>query len=307
MIQKFFYGIFLIGKFRWNNVKNNCGKLTKETFGALMHTMHALLEIADYCFNELGAKYILLGKFQTDSLESRFGQYRQLAGGKYDVSLRQVYECEKKIRLLTILKLKLNGVVIHLSDFSLNWDLFESDSVASYTPLPITVTKEDISSSSETIPVITYIAGYCCYSINKKLKCEECKLLITSTSGDDSSFNNSLIKGLNRGSLLYPSMDIVNIAQVSYIVIQKLSCLNEFLRAIAQRDLAIKSILAALVDEILMLEFADECPLKHEPTKLIKMAAYTCCNILLNNFCFLKNDVLGAAKLAKRRKLQTLN
>ena len=109
---------------------------------------------------------------------------------------------------------------------------------------------------------------------------------MTSTSGDDSSFNNFLIKGLNRGSLLYPSMDIVNIAQVSYIVIQKLSCLDEFLRAIAQRDLAIKSILAALDDEILMLEFADECPLKHEPTKLIEMAAYTCCNILLNNFCF---------------------
>ena len=105
---------------KWNNVKNNCGKLTKETFGALMHTTHALLEIAEYCFNELGAKYILLGKFQTYSLESRFGQYRQLAGGKYDVSLRQVYECEKKIRLLTVLKLKLNGVVIHLSDFSLN-------------------------------------------------------------------------------------------------------------------------------------------------------------------------------------------
>ena len=128
-----------------------------------MHTTHALLEIAEYCFNELGAKYILLGKFQTDSLESRFGQYRQLAGGKYDVSLRQVYECKKNIRLLTVLKLKLNGVVIHLSDFSLNWELFESDSVASYTPLPITVTEEDINSSSETIPVITYIAGYCCY------------------------------------------------------------------------------------------------------------------------------------------------
>ena len=68
----------------WNMDKSTCGKLTKETFVDLTHSTHALLEI--------GAKYVLLGKFQTDSFESRFGQYRQLAGGEYDVSLRQVLQ-----------------------------------------------------------------------------------------------------------------------------------------------------------------------------------------------------------------------
>ena len=76
----------------WADVQDPRGKLPRETFSALMHTTHALLEISDYCFclNELGAKLVLLGNFQTNSLKFRFEQYRQLAGGKYDVSLRQV-------------------------------------------------------------------------------------------------------------------------------------------------------------------------------------------------------------------------
>ena len=71
------------------------GKLTKETFFALKHTTTAILQITDYCVDELHMKYILRGKFQTDQLEARFGKYRQLAGCNYNVSVRQVFECEK--------------------------------------------------------------------------------------------------------------------------------------------------------------------------------------------------------------------
>lgn len=49
--------------------------------------------------------YILLGKFQTDCLEDRFGKYRQLSGAQYHVSIRQVYESERKLRLQNILEL----------------------------------------------------------------------------------------------------------------------------------------------------------------------------------------------------------
>ena len=87
----------------WRSSNTDGGKLTKETFAALGHTTHALLEITEYCIKELNAKYVLLRKFQTDCLESRFGQYRQLARGNYEVSLRQIYECEKKIRLMSVL------------------------------------------------------------------------------------------------------------------------------------------------------------------------------------------------------------
>ena len=84
------------------------GTLTKETFTALCHTTHALVEISDHCIEELGAKYVLFGKFQTFCLEARFGQYLQISGENYDVSLRQIYECKKKIRLLSVLNLEIN-------------------------------------------------------------------------------------------------------------------------------------------------------------------------------------------------------
>ena len=45
----------------------------------------------------------------------------------------------------------------------------------------------------------------------KKLKCDACNLDIVSTNGDKNSFNYSLIKSINRGSLLYPSADIAHV------------------------------------------------------------------------------------------------
>ena len=65
---------------KWKDMDCN-GKLTRETHFAISHTTEGLLKISDYCLHVLKAKYVLLGKFQTDSLEARFGQYRQLAGG----------------------------------------------------------------------------------------------------------------------------------------------------------------------------------------------------------------------------------
>ena len=52
---------------------NKNGKLT---FTALLHTTYAFLELIKYFIEELKMLYILLGKFQTDYLEEKFGQYR---------------------------------------------------------------------------------------------------------------------------------------------------------------------------------------------------------------------------------------
>ena len=75
----------------WRNIDSK-QKLTNQTHTALSHTIHGLLEIIEYCRAELQMNYILLGKFQTDLLEERFGKYRQLSGGHYNISVRQLYE-----------------------------------------------------------------------------------------------------------------------------------------------------------------------------------------------------------------------
>ena len=49
--------------------------LSKETCLAVKHTSLALCDIAKYLLSDLGFSYVLLGKFQSDILESRFGGY----------------------------------------------------------------------------------------------------------------------------------------------------------------------------------------------------------------------------------------
>ncbi|KAH7976288.1 hypothetical protein HPB52_011005 [Rhipicephalus sanguineus] len=62
-------------------------------------------KVTRYCIEELGFLYVLLGKFQTDCLEDRFGKYRQLSGARYHASIRQIYESELVLRLQKVLKL----------------------------------------------------------------------------------------------------------------------------------------------------------------------------------------------------------
>lgn len=50
--------------------------LTLDTYNALHHCTYVLREIIVYALNNLNVKYVSPAKFQTDNLESRFGQYR---------------------------------------------------------------------------------------------------------------------------------------------------------------------------------------------------------------------------------------
>ncbi|KAJ8883008.1 hypothetical protein PR048_014847 [Dryococelus australis] len=66
----------------WEKCKPSSGFFSKETLYALKHTSYTTLEIARYCCQELGMKYILTAKLQTDALEDRFDRYTQLAGSR---------------------------------------------------------------------------------------------------------------------------------------------------------------------------------------------------------------------------------
>ena len=176
------------------NVDESGGKLTNKIFGALMHTTYALSDVSEYCLNELTTKYVLLGKFQTDCFESQLGQYHNPREVDMIRLYRQVYEFEIKIRLMSVLKLQLSNANLTLSDFTLNWNEYELTTTSNSFPIPIKITKADADHIDEDIKVVTYIGGYCCYAINKKLKCEECKTLVVYANGNENKFKNSLIK-----------------------------------------------------------------------------------------------------------------
>ncbi len=78
--------------------------MTNQTFLALIQTTSGLIELATFLLTKKSYQYVLLGKFQSDPIESRFGWYRQLAGANYYLSVRQLLEAEKCIQLKSLLK-----------------------------------------------------------------------------------------------------------------------------------------------------------------------------------------------------------
>jgi hypothetical protein len=83
--------------------------LSKDTFMAAQQTTAALMELSKYLLEEKSLKYVLFGLINSDTIERRFGWYRQLAGANYYLSVRQFLEAEKKIRLKCLVKFgKLN-------------------------------------------------------------------------------------------------------------------------------------------------------------------------------------------------------
>lgn len=292
----------------WDGMTEASGKLTKETFTALRHTTHAIIEITNYCINELNLKYILTGKFQTDQLEARFGKYRRLSGCNYNISVRQVFECEKKLRLRSVLRIPFHNKSVELNvKQETNWEKMDNEDFITKLIFDLEVTQDDIEKCIDVLPVITYLAGYCCYAVSKKLKCSFCQDILTCDEGlENMPDNHNYIQGINRGSLVHPDDVVVNIIMHNYIVVNKLTQYPEFLKSLNQRNLATDFSMNALTDNDIVFP-NDCCDDGHSTEKTVKMLLWASSNTLLNNYCQKENDELNQSKKSgKKRKLQTL-
>ena len=84
---------------------SNCRRpgMTSETSLAWTQTLRATADLAEdlenYNFN-----YFLPGKVLSDVREARFGCYRQMSGANYFMSVRQLLDSEKKIRVMSKLQ-----------------------------------------------------------------------------------------------------------------------------------------------------------------------------------------------------------
>ena len=72
--------------------------LTADTSNALRQTLSALVALIKYKL-DVGFKYVLPGKDQSDRIEAEFGIYRQSSGGNYCISTYQVYNGLKLQRI----------------------------------------------------------------------------------------------------------------------------------------------------------------------------------------------------------------
>ena len=56
-----------------------------------------------YDYTPGGFTYILSSRLQNDPLEQHFGVYRQMSGGQYNISVVQILESERRLKLSSIL------------------------------------------------------------------------------------------------------------------------------------------------------------------------------------------------------------
>lgn len=150
------------------------------------------------------------------------------------------------------------------------------------------------------MPVITYLAGYCCYVVLKKIKCECCKekLVLTDELVVEDSY--SLIKNLTRGGLLYPHDSVVRLVLFSYILFNKLleNFEDEFLNVHNKR-----AYLCELVVKYITLNghfpCFDDCT-NHTEKNIVNIIINCTINTLLKNYCGKRNDNLGRRNNSKK-------
>lgn len=153
------------------------------------------------------------------------------------------------------------------------------------------------------LPVLTYVGGYCSYSVLKKIKCIECieKLTLNSKVNLDENYN--LIKNLDQGGLKCPTQFVVNVVLYNYIFISKLYSEHESsLQKHNQRNIVACLTYNLLKSKEIILE--NVCGNGHDGDYISKLILHVSTNIMLKNACTEKNDVLS--KRRNKRKLETL-
>jgi len=204
---------------KWQFSQQPC--LTKQTFTAVAHSTQALIHVVQYLLDRLGFNYVLLGSIQSDPLEERFGWYRQLAGGNYYLSLRQVLEAERKIKTLSLLKFC--GLLdCHVAE----GDEQPFGNAATVQQIVSSLTFDTAPSYSDACALF-YVAGYITKTILHRRECSSCEQLLKSNNSvnhelesDELSENTSdLLTSLNRGGLTYPS---------DYLFLLCIKCWNVF-------------------------------------------------------------------------------
>ena len=204
---------------------------TDPTFTAWIQTLRALSCLCSDLLNNCDFKYVLTGKLLSDPLEARFGCYRQMSGANYLLSVKQLFESEKKIRVLNKL-VDLKNALDNDFDVPEHFPCFMQN--CSTENVLINELHEVCSieeASREEQNIVFYVAGFIGRSISRRNHCDNCKnILLTDDQVqiniDHSDFEptnlsdsdrRTLFDMANRGGLSSPSEYCFHICLVGFL------------------------------------------------------------------------------------------
>jgi hypothetical protein len=303
---------------KWDNMgqKPREGRLTSETMTALKHTVSCFTQLIPYLLRDMHLPYVLTGKFQTDCLEARFGKYRQMCGTNYHVSVQQIRESEKKLKLLSLLHVvSASRGEISVVDFigqcsdAPNLPSASTEEIVKLNLLNSLDLCHDMDVTEVDSKSIIFIAGYVGFKLVPNVHCDWCKheLINDETLQVDMSPEScEYLMDLDRGGLKWPTDLLVEAVTEMYFVFQSVLTQefeSKFLACSNQ-----KSVLLVLFQERLqycsLLEGESCCGL--EIRELLKPAMPIVANIFFNNYCKRAADKRVASKDNCKRKLSTL-
>ena len=173
--------------------------LSKSTFKALISTLKGQVALTNELLEE-GYEFVLLGKMQSDPLERRFSQYRQMSGGRFLVSLREVLSSEEIIKYKALLKknIKFLDTDVKVADDSA-FRKFKQD-VDSISKFELW----ELEMSEESEEVSFYVAGYIGKKVLKVIGCVDCQSNLISDSKESCKYHQLL----DRGELTAPSISL---------------------------------------------------------------------------------------------------
>ena len=287
------------------------GQLSRETAFALKHTTATLVKLCDYLLKDHDFRYVLLGKFQTDKLEGRFGQYRKMSGANYNVAVAQVMESERKIKVINVLSMG-SSKFGPLTLTELNHSQLESqshsesvDCLEKFKGVEKYVKEQSLSKQDES--VMMYIAGYVAHVVRKRLKCDLCVSRISLDKVMEAEIPEECqyLHSLDRGGLKWPTDFTLSVCIHTYQIFQALlnNFKTEFIQCTSNQRLALVRL--SLNFQGTLVDVEECCPCNTSVSQLLRMCIWPVTNILLNNFKKSYNDTVGR-KDDKKRKLSTL-
>ena len=298
---------------RWEKINiDTCrsGKLSRETSFALHHTSSTIVKLSDYLLDKCDFNYVMLGKFQTDPLEGRFGKYRQLSGSNYNVTVTQVLENEKKLKLLNLLHLNSKHGKFQIKDLKCDVGTDQEDLMPQLTLHPFESVIDDaiqFEIDEHDSNILTFISGYVSYSVSNRLKCKMCnnRLCLDKRLLIEENSIPTYILNLDRGGLKIPSEYSLEICSLVFKIFQCILNKYEDLFIVQdnQRNILLNVCVRQLDDG--NTELCPQCGVSS--THVYKLCVRTMSNILLNNYSkWYNNNLIYLNDRKKKMKLSTV-
>ena len=233
-----------------------------------------------------------------------------MCGGNRLVSVQEIKESEKRLKIKSLLKLHSSSIAISVKEY-----LFEfcgspdNTKISEEDQLIATFPYNQVQFDETQLPVLLYVAGYAAKKTSAKINCISCKQLLVDESCEklEVDIDKSIIayfEELNRGGLTYPSSTLLHAFQASHAIFN--ICISEdfekvFLKLSNPKYFLLQANLHYWenFDLFSSITTCSLC-LKQNSTILIQCVSVLA-NIMLNNYSKAKSDnIRYTAVIAKR-------